>query len=76
MVVLVGLLLAATYLLILWAYAHAQVVAYVAAFRQLSIVFAVLGGTLLLREPAGRIRLAASAIIVAGLVLVAVAERT
>ena len=71
--IVVGALLSVTYLLILWAYAHAEVVAYVTGLRQLSIVVAVIGGSLFLKEPAGRIRLAASTIIVAGLVLIALA---
>ena len=42
--------------------------AYVAALRETSVLFAVLIGTIVLREPFGRARIAAAAIIVAGIV--------
>lgn len=63
-----------TYLLVLWAYAHSQNVAYVAGFRQLSIVIGVLGGMRFLNEKGGWARLAGTLVIVAGLILIAVAR--
>lgn len=66
----VGALIFVTYLLVLWAYANASMVAYVAGLRQMSIVLGVLGGVLLFKEPGGRTRILAAAVIVAGLVLI------
>lgn len=74
-VLAVGLLIFMTYMLILWAYVHAEKVAYVAGLRQFSIVLGVLGGVLFLRESGGRIRVFASIVIVAGLLLIGVAGR-
>ncbi len=71
---LVGLMTFGTYLLILWAYSLSEKVAYVAALRQLSIVFGVLFGITLLREPGGLLRVGASVVIVSGLVLVSLAS--
>jgi len=70
----VGALVFFTYMLVLWAYAEARIVAYVAGLRQLSIVLGVAGGVVLLKEPGRRVRLAASAVIVAGLILIALAR--
>lgn len=70
----VGSLVFATYMLILWAYTHAEKVAYVAGLRQLSIVLGVIGGVLFFREPGGRVRIAASMIIVAGLIMIGFAR--
>lgn len=74
-VVIVGLLIFVTYVLILWAYTHAEKVAYVAGLRQLSIVLGVLGGVLLFKEGGGRIRILASLVMVAGLILIGIAGR-
>ena len=49
-------------------------IAYVAGFRQLSIVLGVIAGVVILKEPGGRVRLLASAVIVVGLVLIALAR--
>ena len=70
----VGVMAFATYQLILWAYLLAEKIAYVAALRQLSIVFGVLLGVRLLGERGGAGRVAASAVIVASLVLIALAD--
>jgi drug/metabolite transporter (DMT)-like permease len=66
----VGAMAFLTYLLVLWAYAHAEKVAYVVAFRQFSVVLGVLGGTLLLKEPGARIRVTAAVVITTGLCLI------
>ncbi len=63
-----------TYLLILWAYTHADKVAYVAGLRQLSIVLGVGGGILFFKERGGLPRIIAAAAIVAGLVLIGLAR--
>ena len=60
----------APYFFVLAAYAHVEVVVYVAGLRQLSIVLLVLGGTLVLGEPAARFRIAASLVILAGVALI------
>lgn len=57
------------YLLTLLAF-RIEHVAYVTTVRQVSIVFGVILGSLLLREPYGRIRLLASAIMFAGMLLI------
>lgn len=69
----VGVLIFATYMLVLWAYTHAEKVAYVAALRQFSVVLGVLGAILFLKEGGGRIRLLASVVMVAGLLLIGLA---
>ena len=71
---LVGLLSFGTYLLILWAYSLSDKVAYVAALRQVSIVLGVVFGLVFLGERGGVLRVAASGVVVAGLVLVALAD--
>lgn len=69
--VAVGVLSFATYLMVLWAFTTTRRVEYIAAARQFSIVLGVLAGVFLLREPAGRARIAGACVITAGLVLVA-----
>ncbi len=71
---LVGSLVFVTYMLILWAYANAEKVAYVAGLRQLSILLGVAGGMLFFGEKGGRPRLLAAAVIVAGLVMIGFAR--
>lgn len=71
---LVGALVFGTYLLILWAYTESEKVAYVAGFRQLSIVLGVIGGVLFFKERGGRVRVVASVVIVGGLILIALAR--
>jgi len=72
--VAVGAMIFGAYLLILWAYLNADKVAYVAGLRQLSIVLGVLGGIAFFGEPGGKVRLTASIVIVAGLILIALAR--
>ena len=74
-VITVVLFVFATCMLVLWAYAHAEKVAYVAGLRQLSIVLGVLGGLLLLKESGRRLRVFASTVIVAGRFLIGLAGR-
>lgn len=70
----VGALIFLTYLLVLWAYGLSTRVAYVAGLRQLSIVLGVAGGFFFFREPVGQARLLGTAIMVGGLVLIALAR--
>jgi drug/metabolite transporter (DMT)-like permease len=67
---LVGLTVFLTYMLILWAYTHADKVAYVAGLRQLSIVLGVIGGIVFFKERGGLPRVIAAIMIVAGLVMI------
>lgn len=60
------------YTLVLNAYAIAQV-SYAGAIREVSIVFAALAGWKLLGEPMGRVRVAGSLVIFAGILLIALA---
>jgi drug/metabolite transporter (DMT)-like permease len=60
------------YALVLNAYAIAQV-SYAGAIREVSIVFAALAGWKLLGEPMGRVRVAGSVVIFAGILLIALA---
>jgi drug/metabolite transporter (DMT)-like permease len=71
---LVGVMVFATYMLILWAYTHAEKVAYVAGLRQLSIVLGVIGGVLFFKERGGVARVLAAVVIVAGLVMIGFAR--
>jgi drug/metabolite transporter (DMT)-like permease len=59
------------YALVLWAYQLATKAAYVLAFRQFSLVLGVAGAAYFFRERGARLRLAAAAVIMAGLVLIA-----
>ena len=60
---------ASGYLLALIAY-RIEHVGYVTAVRQASIIFGVAFGTVLLREPYGRVRLIGSLVMFAGMVLI------
>lgn len=70
-VVVAGLLTFLAYGLVLTAFSLSRV-SYVAPAREVGIVVGVLMGVLILKEPFGRARLAGSAVIVLGVVLVAV----
>ena len=69
-IVVAGLLVFAAYGLALTAFSLSRV-SYVAPAREVSIVMGVLAGVLILKEPFGRGRLLGSAMIVLGLVLIA-----
>lgn len=66
---LTGVMSVTSYWIAIWAFTQAPI-ALVAALRETSILFAVLIGTLLLRESAGGARWLAAASIVAGVVLI------
>lgn len=68
-VVAVGALMIFSYVLTLFAMRFAAV-SYVAAVRELSIVFATAMGMLILKEPASRNRLAAALLITLGVILI------
>lgn len=68
---LVGIMSMAAYGLVLWAQAHGALAA-VAALRESSVVMAAVLGAMLFREPMGKVRIAASVAVVAGVVLLAV----
>ena len=70
-IVVAGLLTFLAYGLVLTAFSLSRV-SYVAPAREVGIVVGVLMGVLILKEPFGRARLAGSAVIVSGLVLIAV----
>lgn len=63
-----GLLSVAAYGLVLWAQTRAAL-ALVAALRETSIIIGAIIGTLVFREPFGRPRVAATVLVVAGIVL-------
>jgi drug/metabolite transporter (DMT)-like permease len=65
-----GGLCCAAYLLVVWALSL-QPAAPVSALRETSVIFAALLGTLLLKEPFGVRRVAASALVAAGVALIA-----
>ncbi|MEX1018026.1 MAG: hypothetical protein WDZ49_00125 [Litorilinea sp.] len=69
----VALSIASAYWLILWAYQLIPQASYVVAMRQMSIVLGVIGGALILKEPAARMRLGAALLIVAGVACIAFA---
>jgi drug/metabolite transporter (DMT)-like permease len=69
-IIAVGLLTMLTYVLVLQAYSLARI-SYVGAVREISIVFGALAGWLWLNEPFGRARVAGSALIFAGILLIA-----
>ncbi len=73
-VFLVGLLLFGAYGLVLWAYQLSPHTSYVVALRQFSIVIGVAAGSLLFREPAPRLRIAAAVMITLGGVCIALAR--
>lgn len=62
------------YTLVLWAYQLSAQASYVIAVRQISIVIGVVAGTFFFREPAGRSRIGAAAIITLGVVCIALAR--
>jgi drug/metabolite transporter (DMT)-like permease len=62
------------YWLILWSYQLAFQASYVVALRQLSIVIGVVVGSTLFREPARALRIAASVVIVLGVVGITLAS--
>ena len=64
--VLIATLMIVTYALVLWAYQMSWQTSYVVALRQFSIVAGVVGGALLLGEPARAARIAGAVVIVAG----------
>ena len=70
-IVVAGFLTFLAYGLVLTAFSLSRV-SYVAPAREVGIVIGVLMGVLILKEPFGRTRLAGSAVIVFGLVLIAV----
>ncbi|HEX9394265.1 MAG TPA: DMT family transporter [Gemmatimonadales bacterium] len=72
LILLVGLLQAAAYLLVLYVYARAPV-AYAGAIRESSIVLGALAGWLWLRESFGARRLAGALVTCAGIALIALA---
>lgn len=63
-----GLMCTAAYALVIWALNFSDM-AFVSALRETSVVFAVLLGSLLLKEPFGGRRLAASLLVVAGIAI-------
>jgi len=67
---LAGLMSMGAYGLVLWAQAHGALAA-VAALRESSVVVAAILGVVLFREPMGRLRIAASVAVAAGVVLLA-----
>jgi drug/metabolite transporter (DMT)-like permease len=68
---LLGVMITLTYGLVLLAMAYANNVSYISAFRQLSIPIGAALGIFIRREPAGKPKLVGTAIIAAGLVMVA-----
>jgi len=72
LILLVGLLQAAAYLLVLYVYARAPV-AYAGAIRESSIVLGALAGWVWLRESFGARRLAGALVTCAGIALIALA---
>jgi drug/metabolite transporter (DMT)-like permease len=69
--VLMGLMIYATYGLVLTSMAYVEDVSYVVAFRQVSLPIGVLLGLLILHEQGGWLRFSAVLFMVAGLILVA-----
>lgn len=64
-----GLLTVGSYGIVIWAMTRAPVAA-VAALRETSVVFAALAGTLLLKEPMGRWRIAGALAVAAGAIVI------
>jgi drug/metabolite transporter (DMT)-like permease len=71
MAALTGMMSTAAYGLVLWAQSRGALAA-VAALRESSVVVAAVLGVLVFREPMGRVRIAASVAVAAGVVLLAV----
>ena len=70
--VISGIFSSTAYILILIAMTHVTNVSYIQAFRQMSLPIGVLAGIFLLHEKPGRPRLAGIALVITGLVVVAV----
>ena len=71
--VLIATLMVVTYVLVLWAYQMSWLTGYVVALRQFSIVVGVVGGILLLGEPARALRITGALVIVAGVAAITLA---
>jgi drug/metabolite transporter (DMT)-like permease len=71
-IITVGLFSLTTYMLVLFAFAHARV-SYAGAVREVSIVFAALAGWWLLGEKFGPLRTAGAALIFTGILTIALA---
>ncbi|MGQ9630578.1 MAG: EamA family transporter [bacterium] len=67
----VGILVTLSYVLILWVMRWTRL-GYIVSIRQVSIVFGVIMGTFLLKEPYGGMRILASAVIFAGVFIIKV----
>jgi drug/metabolite transporter (DMT)-like permease len=66
---LAGLISALAYAIVMWAMTLGAIAA-VAALRETSVIFAALIGSLALREPFGFKRVAAAALVAAGVILI------
>jgi drug/metabolite transporter (DMT)-like permease len=66
-----GLVACLAYSLVIWAMSGTQL-AYVASLREISVIIAALLGTLVLKEPFGKKRVLAAAVIAAGIALIAI----
>jgi len=72
-IVVVGLLMVLAYTIVLFAMTMSNV-SYVAAAREISVVFGAAMGSLLLREPYGRTKVGGSALIAFGLAMIGLAQ--
>lgn len=72
-IVAIGILMVVAYSLVLGAYRVANV-AYAAAVREISIPLAAIGGTVILREPFGKARIAGAIIVACGALVVVLAR--
>ncbi len=70
---LAGGFIFAAYWLILWAFQISPYVSYIVALRQFSIVIGVVAATVLFREPAARLRIAAALVISLGVAAITLA---
>jgi len=66
----IGALMYVTYALVLWAFQLSWQTSYVVALRQFSIVAGVVGGALLLGEPARALRITGALVILAGVAVI------
>ncbi|MDE0449219.1 MAG: hypothetical protein OXH96_21330 [Spirochaetaceae bacterium] len=69
-IVAIAALMYVTYALVLWAFQLSWQTSYVVALRQFSIVAGVVGGALLLGEPARALRITGALVIVAGVAVI------
>ena len=69
-IVAIAVLMYVTYALVLWAFQLSWQTSYVVALRQFSIVAGVVGGALLLGEPARALRITGAMVIVAGVAVI------